>query len=86
MKEWNVTEMIADKFDVPFMPHTNFTVSISSCPNNTVNVIADVLIDRENGEGLAKKIIQFANQVAAEKGHPGLIARDLFLALGRAVN
>jgi dissimilatory sulfite reductase (desulfoviridin) alpha/beta subunit len=34
MKEWNVTEMIADKFDVPFMPHTNFTVSISSCPNN----------------------------------------------------
>jgi dissimilatory sulfite reductase (desulfoviridin) alpha/beta subunit len=34
MKEWKVTEMIADKFDVPFMPHTNFTVSISSCPNN----------------------------------------------------
>ena len=34
MKESKVTEMIADKFDVPFMPHTNFTVSISSCPNN----------------------------------------------------
>jgi dissimilatory sulfite reductase (desulfoviridin) alpha/beta subunit len=34
MEEWKVTEMIADKFDVPFMPHTNFTVSISSCPNN----------------------------------------------------
>jgi len=34
MDEWNVTEMIADKFDVPFMPHTLFTVSISSCPNN----------------------------------------------------
>ena len=34
MEEWKVTEMIADKFDVPFMPHTLFTVSISSCPNN----------------------------------------------------
>jgi dissimilatory sulfite reductase (desulfoviridin) alpha/beta subunit len=34
MEDWNVTEMIADKFDVPFMPHTNFTVSISACPNN----------------------------------------------------
>ncbi|KPJ56482.1 MAG: hypothetical protein AMJ42_05255, partial [Deltaproteobacteria bacterium DG_8] len=34
MEEWGVTEMIADKFDVPFMPHTLFTVSISSCPNN----------------------------------------------------
>lgn len=34
VEEWKVTEMIADKFDVPFMPHTLFTVSISSCPNN----------------------------------------------------
>jgi len=34
IEEWKVTEMIADKFDVPFMPHTLFTVSISSCPNN----------------------------------------------------
>jgi dissimilatory sulfite reductase (desulfoviridin) alpha/beta subunit len=34
MDEWKVTEMIADKFEVPFMPHTLFTVSISSCPNN----------------------------------------------------
>jgi dissimilatory sulfite reductase (desulfoviridin) alpha/beta subunit len=34
LEDWKVTEMIADKFDVPFMPHTNFTVSISSCPNN----------------------------------------------------
>jgi len=43
MKEWNVTEMIADKFDVPFMPHTNFTVSISSCPNNcTAAEVKDV--------------------------------------------
>jgi dissimilatory sulfite reductase (desulfoviridin) alpha/beta subunit len=43
MKEWKVTEMIADKFDVPFMPHTNFTVSISSCPNNcTAAEVKDV--------------------------------------------
>jgi len=34
LEEWKVTEMIADKFDVPFMPHTLFTVSISACPNN----------------------------------------------------
>jgi anaerobic sulfite reductase subunit C len=34
IEEWKVTEMIADKFDVPFMPHTLFTVSISACPNN----------------------------------------------------
>ena len=34
LEDWKVTEMIADKFDVPFMPHTLFTVSISSCPNN----------------------------------------------------
>jgi dissimilatory sulfite reductase (desulfoviridin) alpha/beta subunit len=34
MEAWKVTEMIADKFEVPFMPHTLFTVSISSCPNN----------------------------------------------------
>jgi len=34
LREWRVTEMIADEFDVPFLPHTKFTVSISSCPNN----------------------------------------------------
>ena len=44
---------------------------------HTVNVIADILMDRENGEELAKRIIQFANQVAAEKGHP--VVRPLFL-------
>ncbi len=50
---------------------------------HTVNVIADILMDRKDGEELAKKIIKFANQVAAEKGHPGVITRDLFIALGR---
>jgi dissimilatory sulfite reductase (desulfoviridin) alpha/beta subunit len=38
MEEWKVTEMIADKFDVPFMPHTLFTVSISSCANCCTHV------------------------------------------------
>jgi hypothetical protein len=52
---------------------------------HTTNVIADVLIDRENGEELAKKIIRFADQVAEEKGHPSVITRDLFIALGRMV-
>lgn len=50
---------------------------------HTVNVIADVLIDRKNGEELANKIIRFADLVAGEKGHPGVITRDLFIALGR---
>lgn len=52
---------------------------------HTVNVIADVLMDRENGEDLAKKIIRYADQVAAEKGHPGVITRDLFIAMGRMI-
>jgi len=53
---------------------------------HTVNVIADVLIDREDGEELAKKIIPVADQVAEEKGHPGVITRDLFIALGRSIS
>ncbi len=50
---------------------------------HTVNVLADILIDRENGEELVKKIIPIADQVAEEKGHIGVITRDLFVALGR---
>jgi dissimilatory sulfite reductase (desulfoviridin) alpha/beta subunit len=38
LEEWKVTEMIADKFDVPFMPHTLLTVSISSCANCCTHV------------------------------------------------
>jgi dissimilatory sulfite reductase (desulfoviridin) alpha/beta subunit len=38
MEEWKVTEMIADKSDVPFMPHTLFTVSISSCANSCTHL------------------------------------------------
>jgi hypothetical protein len=52
---------------------------------HTVNVIADILIDREDGEELAKKIIPIADRVAEEKGHPGVITRDLFITLGRMV-
>ena len=52
---------------------------------HTVNVIAEILMDRENGEELAKKIIKYANQVAVEKEHPGVITRDLFIALGRMI-
>ncbi len=50
---------------------------------HTVNVLADILIDREDGEELVNKIIPFADQVAEEKGHPGVITRDIFIALGR---
>jgi hypothetical protein len=52
---------------------------------HTVQALADILIERENGEELIDKIIPLAEQVAQEKGHPGVITRDLFLALGRAV-
>lgn len=50
---------------------------------HTVNALADILIDRSNGEELAQKIIAFADRVAEEKGHPGVITRDFFIALGR---
>jgi dissimilatory sulfite reductase (desulfoviridin) alpha/beta subunit len=38
LEDWKVTEMIADKFDVPFMPHTMLTISISSCANCCTHV------------------------------------------------
>jgi hypothetical protein len=53
---------------------------------HTVHALADILIDRDNGEELIDQIIPLAEQIAQEKGHPGVITRDLFLALGRSVN
>ena len=53
---------------------------------HTIQFLADILIEMENGEGLIDKIIPLAEQVAQEKGHPGVITRDLFLALGRTVS
>jgi hypothetical protein len=38
------------------------------------------------GEELIDRIISLAEQVAKEKGHPGVITRDLFVALGRSVH
>jgi hypothetical protein len=54
--------------------------------SHTIQALADVLIDREDGEKLINKIIPLAEKVAEEKGHPGVITRDLFLALGRSVS
>jgi len=53
---------------------------------HTIQALADILIDRGNGEELIDKIIPMAEQVAQEKGHPGVITRDLFLALGRSAS
>lgn len=53
---------------------------------HTIQALADVLIERENGEELIDKIIPLAEQVAQEKGHPGVITRTLSLSLGRAVS
>ena len=50
---------------------------------HTVQSLAEILIDRENGEEIIDKIIPFAEKVAVEKGHPGVITRDLFIAMGR---
>jgi hypothetical protein len=50
---------------------------------HTINILADILIDRNDGEELVTKVIPVADQVATEKGHPGVITRDLFIALGR---
>jgi hypothetical protein len=51
--------------------------------HHTVNALADILIDRPNGEELARTIIDLADRVAEEKGHPGVITRTFFIALGR---
>ena len=53
---------------------------------HTIQALADVLIERENGEELIDKIIPLAEQIAQEKEHPGVITRTLFLALGRAAS
>ena len=53
---------------------------------HTVQSLAEILIDRENGEELLKKIILLVERVAQEKGHPGVITRDLFVGLGRSVS
>jgi len=52
---------------------------------HTIQALADVLIEREDGEQLIDKIIALSEQVAKEKGHPGVITRDLFVALGRSL-
>jgi hypothetical protein len=51
--------------------------------SHAVHALADMLIDRENGGQLLKKIIPFAEQVAQEKGYPGVTTRCLFITLGR---
>jgi hypothetical protein len=51
--------------------------------SHAVCALADILIDRENGKELLGKIIPFAEQVAQEKGYPGVTTRCLFIALGR---
>jgi hypothetical protein len=50
---------------------------------HTVQSLAEILIDRERGEEIIDKIIPFVEKVAEEKGHPGVITRDLFIAMGR---
>jgi hypothetical protein len=51
--------------------------------DHTINILADMLVDREDGEQLLRKIITFADQVAQEKQHPGVITRDVYITLGR---
>jgi hypothetical protein len=50
---------------------------------HATNCVADMLIDRDDGEELIKKIIPYAEQVAKEKGYPGTTVRCVFIALGR---
>ena len=50
---------------------------------HTVNALADILIDRPGGEELVRKMIGLAERIAEEKGHPGVITRTFFIALGR---
>jgi len=54
--------------------------------SHVVQSLAEILIDRENGEETIKKIIPLAQKVAEEKGHTGVITRDLFIAMGRSIS
>lgn len=51
---------------------------------HTVQSLAEILIERDNGEELLRKLIPLVEAVAREKGHPGVITRDLFIAMGRS--
>lgn len=53
--------------------------------SHAVQGLAEMLVNRENDEELINKIIPLAEKVAQEKGHPGVIARDVCLALGRSI-
>jgi len=64
------------------IPKVKPLIQTSWC-SHAVHALADMLIDRENGEQLLKKIIPFADQVAQEKESPGVTTRSLFIALGR---
>ena len=52
---------------------------------HTVKVLADILIDRENSEELARKVIPIAEKVAQKKEHPGVIIRDQFITMDRMI-
>ena len=53
--------------------------------SHVVQSLAEILIDRKNGEETIKNIISLTEKVAQEKGHPGVITRDLFIAMGRSI-
>ena len=53
--------------------------------SHVVQSLAEILIERENGEETIQRIIDLTEKVAQEKGHPGVITRDLFVAMGRSV-
>jgi len=54
--------------------------------SHVVQSLAEILIEREDGEECIKRIIPLAQKIAEEKGHPGVITRDLFIAMGRTIN
>jgi hypothetical protein len=53
--------------------------------SHVVQSLAEILIDREKGEETIQRIIDLTEKVAQEKGHPGVITRDLFVAMLRSV-
>jgi hypothetical protein len=54
--------------------------------SHVVQSLAEILIEREDGEECIKRIIPLAQKISEEKGHPGVITRDLFIAMGRTIN
>jgi anaerobic sulfite reductase subunit C len=85
LEEWKVTEMIADKCEVPLMPHSRLTISMSGCANSCTHTeskdfgIDGMAIPKFNAEkctkcGKCADICQ-DDAILMEEGEPRIIMK-----------